>query len=212
MDQKERKLIVFLAGELRNQENIKKLISKDPFDFYAADAGYRLAEKMNLPLHRVFGDFDSSDVPDLPNLTVYPCEKDQTDSELALDLAIQDGYRSIWMIAPFGGRLDHTLANVALLEKADKNQVDLKLYDGENLAFLLNKGKHIIDSKYRYISFFPIEQQATISLNGFKYSLDHRTVYRAIPMCISNEPTDGLPTIEIHDGKILCICIEQEAI
>ncbi len=212
MDQKERKLIVLLAGELRSEDNVKKLISKERFDFFAADAGYQLADKMNLPLHRVFGDFDSSDVPDLPNLTVYPCEKDQTDSELALDLAIQDGYRSIWMIAPFGGRIDHTMANIALLEKADKSHVDLKLYDGENLAFLLDEGEHILDSKYRYISFFPIEQQATISLNNFKYPLDHQTVYRSIPMCISNEPTEGLPTIEIHDGKILCICIEQEAI
>ncbi len=212
MDQKERKLIVFLAGELRNEDNIKKLISIGPFDFFAADAGYRLANKMNLTLHRVFGDFDSSEVPNLPNLTVYPCEKDQTDSELALDLAIQDGYKCIWMIAPFGGRLDHTMANIALLEKANNNQVDLKLYDGENLAFLLGEGKHTLDPKYRYISFFPIEQQATISLNGLKYPLDHQTVFRSIPMCISNEPSEELPTIEIHDGKILCICIEQEAI
>ena len=212
MEQKKRKLMVFLAGELRDENHLRNIINQDQYDFYAADAGYRIAQKMGLALSRVFGDFDSSDVPNLPNLTIYPREKDQTDSELALDLAIEDGYRSIWMIAPFGGRLDHTMANIALLEKAGEHGVELILYDGENLAFLLRKGKHILGSKYRYISFFPIDRQATISLNGFKYPLDHQTINRAIPLCISNEPTQELPTIEIHDGKILCICIEQEAI
>lgn len=209
MEQKTQQLIVFLAGELRNKDRIRKLINTMPQPiFYAADAGYLYARKLSLPLARVFGDFDSTELPREENLTVYPCEKDQTDSELALDLAIADGFRSVWMIAPFGGRIDHTIANIALLEKAAINGVDLKLYDGENLVFLLNEGIHTLRSNLHYISFFPLGEEATISLSGFKYSLDNKVIRRMIPLAISNEPARGDPKITVHQGTVLCVCIE----
>ena len=212
MEQKTRRLIVFLAGDLRNEKRLKQWIDELPnVDFFAADAGYYYAKRMNTPLTRVFGDFDSAQIPPEENLTVYPCEKDQTDSELALDLAIADGYNSVWMIAPFGGRIDHTIANIALLEKARKNHIDLKLYDGENLVFLLEEGMHTLRADLRYISFFPVGDRATVSLNGFKYPLDHKELQRMIPLAISNEPASESPQITIHHGTILCVCIEQEA-
>lgn len=211
MEQKARQLIIFLAGELQNKEHIREFIDRSDADFYAADAGYKYAQEFGVELKRVFGDFDSAEIPDATNLTVYPCEKDQTDSELALDLAISDGYSSIWMIAPFGGRLDHTVANIALLEKAKHSEVELKLYDGENLAFLLEEGEHILPSGLRYISFFPIDESAAVSLCNFKYPLKNKTIRRMIPLAISNEPAGEDPKITVHHGTVLCICIEQEA-
>ena len=212
MEQKERKVIIFLAGELRNKERIAKLISEDTYDFYAADAGYKYAEKMGIPLKRILGDFDSAELPNADNVSIFPSEKDQTDSELALDLAIQEGYKTIWMLAPFGGRVDHTIANISLLEKAAVAGVDLRLYDGENLVFLLEKGTHSLSPQYQYISFFPIDKRATISLDHLKYPLKRKVVLRSVPLAISNQPIDKHPRITIHRGQILCICIEQEAI
>lgn len=211
MEQKARQLIIFLAGELQSKERIREFIKRSDADFYAADAGYKYAQEFGAELKRVFGDFDSAEIPDAANLTVYPCEKDQTDSELALDLAIKDGYSSIWMIAPFGGRLDHTVANIALLEKAKCFGADLKLYDGKNLAFLLEQGAHILPSDLRYISFFPIGDSATVSLCNFKYPLNNEIIKRMIPLAISNEPAGENPKITVHQGTVLCICIEQEA-
>lgn len=208
MEQKEQKLVIFLAGELRNSENVRRLIENHNFDFYAADGGYRIAQKFDLPLKKVFGDFDSTDAPDIPDLIRFPCEKDQTDSEIALDLAIEDGYTSIWMIAPFGGRLDHTMANLNLLENAFERNVDLKLYDGENLAFILPKGTHTIDNSYQYVSFFPLNATAEISLDGFKYPLKQATILRKKPLAISNESQSEHPTIQIHSQPVYCICIE----
>ena len=210
MEQKEREVIIFLAGEIRNEKNIRRLISNGEHDYYAADAGYLYAQKFKLPLKRVLGDFDSTNVPQEENLLIFPSEKDQTDSELALDFAIRDGYRKVWMVAPFGGRLDHTIANIALLEKAKKHGIDLMLYDGENLAFLLQKGLHHIADNYRYISFFPLNKSARISLIDFKYPLKKRTIQRMFPLAISNEPGAN-PTIRVHRGSIICVCIEQEA-
>lgn len=209
MEQKNKKLMIFLAGELQNKDNIRKLIAENDFDFYAADGGYAYAKELALPLKKVLGDFDSIDKPRLSDLLVYPTEKDETDAELALNLALEENYQEIWFIAPFGGRLDHTVANLHLLEKAKQRGVSLKLYDGINLAFLLEQGTHII-SKYRYISFFPWGQSATLSLSGFKYPLDHYFLTRAKPIGISNEPLRDLSSVEVHYGALLCICVENE--
>ncbi len=211
MEQKARELIVFLAGELRNKKRVLALINGKQADFYAADAGYKYAQGFGLRLKRIFGDFDSAEIPQEGIVNVYPCEKDQTDSELALDLAVKDGYNSVWMIAPFGGRIDHTIANISLLEKAKNYGVSLKLYDGENLAFLLEEGPHTLRSDVRYISFFPVEESAVISLTGFKYPLNEQKIQRMIPLTISNEPVEEQPKITVHQGTVLCICIEQEA-
>ncbi len=210
MEQKDRQLIVFLAGEIRNRGNISALLERMQWDVYAADAGYRYALDFQLNPKLIFGDFDSMDKPRAENLLVYPCEKDQTDSELALDLALEHGYRKVCFVAPFGGRLDHTLANLNLLKKAKKNQVDLKLYDGENLVFLLEVGVHLLEAKYRYISFIATEPQTVISLEGFKYPLSHKKMPMDTTLGISNEPTADTPIVTVHSGAVLCICIEKQ--
>ncbi|MBQ8894202.1 MAG: thiamine diphosphokinase [Clostridia bacterium] len=209
MEQKNKQLMIFLAGELRCKVNLLATIKMNSFDFYAADGGYLLADQLGIVPQKVFGDFDSAPRPPRKDILVFPSEKDQTDSELALDLAKEDGYRNIWMIAPFGGRLDHTIANLCLLEKANIQKLDLKLYDGENSAFLLDEGEHTLDSHYQYISFFPWKEQAVISLEGFKYPLDHYTLVRETPIAVSNEPASFAPTVRIHRGKLLCICVEK---
>ncbi len=209
MEQKNKQLMIFLAGELRSESGVRSLIQNNGFDYFAADAGLLLAERFDVLPQKILGDFDSVAKPKMDGLLVYPSEKDQTDSELALDLAVQAGYHDIWMIAPFGGRLDHTVANLCLLEAAEKRNVSLKLYDGENLAFILNEGELILSPHYRYISFFPWKTEAIISLKGFKYPLDHYHLVVEKPIGVSNEPNGPKPQIQVHDGAVLCICVEN---
>lgn len=200
--------MIFLAGEIRNKERIRALIERNDFDFYAADAGYRYALEFGVPLKEVFGDFDSIPRPNLENLRIFPAEKNQTDSEIALDLALKNGYRELWMIAPFGGRIDHTYANLCLLEKAAANHLKMYLFDGENQACLLNEGITEIEPGKKYYSFFPWRERATISLKGFKYPLDHYELSSQQPLAISNESKENHMEIEIHKGTILYICIQ----
>ena len=208
MEQKKQKLMIFLAGELQCKTNLLKKLNSE-FDYYAADGGYAYAKEFDIPLKHVLGDFDSGEKPDLSNVLVYPSEKDETDAELALRLAIKEEYNEIWLIAPFGGRLDHTVANLSLLETAKRAGVSLKLYDGKNLTYLLEQGTRIIQ-KYQYVSFFPWDQTATLSLKGFKYPLDRYYLTRSKPIGISNEPLRDLSAVEVHNGTVLCICVEND--
>lgn len=210
MEQKEKQLMIFLAGELRNRENLIRLIQKQSFDYCAADAGYKLASEMNLEPNFVLGDFDSAEQPNLSSVIVFPKEKDQTDSELALDFGVSRGYTSIWFIAPFGGRIDHTIANINLLTYARELGVSLKLYDGENLLYLMEEGVHHPSNEYQYYSFFPIEETATLSLDGFKYPLERYIMKKDRSVCVSNEAKEPKLTVHVHQGPIICVCIEKE--
>lgn len=204
-----KQIMIFLAGELRSKVGLLRKMNEHDFDYYAADSGYFLAEQVKAPLKKLLGDFDSAPKPNREGVLLFPSEKDEPDSELALDLAIKDGYNEIWLIAPFGGRLDHTVANLGLLEKGLQSQVDLKLYDGENTVFLLTEGKHTLSPACRYISFFSWTDTAAVSLTGFKYPLDYYELKRHQALGLSNEPICESPVIEVHNGTVLCICIED---
>ncbi len=209
MAKENKPLMIFLAGTLYNEENLIKQINSKEYDFYGADGGILLAEKLGLSLKHTLGDFDSAPKPPLGEPLIYPSEKDQTDAELALDLAIREGYHEIWLIAPFGGRVDHTIANLFLLEKAQKNGVSLYLYDGFNLTFLMKKGTHQLNDRYRYYSFFAWKNEASLSLDGFKYPLNRYPLKAFDPIGISNEAIIEAPSAAIHEGSVLCICIEE---
>ena len=207
MAKENKPLMIFLAGEIKSAERIKAMIEKREFDFYAADGGYLLANQMKINLKCILGDFDSAKRPSFSQVLTYPCEKDETDAELALKHALNEGYSEIWMIAPFGGRLDHTIANLGLLDYGQAAKI--YLYDGSNLAFLLNEGIHSLENRFRYISFFAYQQSALVSLKGFKYELEKYSLELGAPIGISNEPK-MYPEVCIHQGKLLCICIEKE--
>ena len=46
---------------------------------------------------------------------IHPVDKDETDLELALQIAIDEGATEIDVLAVLGGRLDQSLANLMLL-------------------------------------------------------------------------------------------------
>ncbi len=89
----------------------------------AADGGVALADALGLEIDRWVGDGDSVDPGRLAELASggvrverVPAAKDESDAELALLAAVEMGATEIVVLGALGGaRLDHTLANVALL-------------------------------------------------------------------------------------------------
>lgn len=89
----------------------------------AADAGYETAVALGERVDVLLGDFDSlaGRPEDLLRDTAteiirVPTEKDDTDTQLAVEEAIRRGAEEIIIIGGLGGRLDHTLSTLAILE------------------------------------------------------------------------------------------------
>ncbi|MBF1118780.1 MAG: thiamine diphosphokinase, partial [Solobacterium sp.] len=118
------------------------------------------------------GDFDSVEERDLSCIKDYSDTfiqlnpiKDDTDSEAAVMYAIEKGYQKIHLYGGLGGRLDHAMINLRLVSRFPET---VYLHDQSNFIYSLAEGVHSIDKRdYTYISFFT-EDEATISLEGFK--------------------------------------------
>jgi thiamine pyrophosphokinase len=88
----------------------------------AADSGLDLARELGLAVDVVVGDLDSVSTTALTwardsgiAVEASPPDKDQTDLELAICRAVGDGIERLVVLGGAGGRLDHLLANVAVL-------------------------------------------------------------------------------------------------
>lgn len=82
----------------------------------AADGGLRHLEAQGLTADLIVGDFDSlGRVPEGDNILRHPVEKDDTDMLLAVRTGLDRGYRIFVLYGGLGGRLDHTYANLQVL-------------------------------------------------------------------------------------------------
>jgi len=155
------------------------------------------------------GDFDSVEESDLAYIKEYSDTllqlnpiKDDTDSEAAVMYAIEKGYQKIHLYGGLGGRLDHAMINLRLVSRFPET---VYLHDQNNFIYSLAEGVHSIDKRdYTYISFFT-EDEATISLEGFKYPLDKQQLTNKDTYTTSNEILEDKGIITVHAGKVTVI-------
>jgi thiamine pyrophosphokinase len=172
-----------------------------------ADGGARHAINLGLAPSLVIGDGDSADLDEpLPYpFRRLPAEKNMTDMEACLDCALGDGYDEIAIIGATGGRLDHFLGNIGLLERAGRKAY---LLDGQHEIYLIASSLTIHPvCEYRYFSVIPLDEEALgVTITGGKYPLNNAVLRRDATVGISNEPLDGLPfSVSVEKGKVLLV-------
>lgn len=178
-------------------------------DWIGADKGALVLARKNVRMKLAIGDFDSVEEEDIAVVREYADEvirlnpiKDDSDSEAALNVAFERGYEQIWMTGALGGRFDHEYVNMKLALRYPGKVI---LFDGRNRIMALGEGVHEISKDdYAYISFFA-QPEAEISLKGFFYPLDHRTITENDLYTLSNEITAEKGIVEIHRGTVLLV-------
>ncbi len=161
-------------------------------DYIAIDKGLEYLLRENIEPAILIGDFDSlSDVSLLLNREYkrYPVKKDDTDTELAIQYAIEHGYDEIDIYGAIGGRIDHFMAMLSILQKY--RYVHITLYDQQNKVTLLNEGDYHILIDYHYFSLFACTE-SYITLKHCLYELDHYLLKKDDPLCVSNQAKDYL--------------------
>src|SRR5712691_7547391 len=143
---------IVLAGGDPVEPTLRTLLP-DGAVVVAADSGLHQADPLGLRVDYVVGDLDSADPAAVERARAagavverHPVDKDATDLELALDVARERGARRITVVGGAGGRLDHFLANVALLASprfADL-EVDARLGDAYVAVAQGGRPPHVI--------------------------------------------------------------------
>lgn len=176
----------------------------------AADVGYQNALKLGVKIDILLGDFDSLGTPppdkQLEILTV-PAEKDFTDTQLAVQTALERGADDIVIIGGLSGRLDHTLSSLAILEDLSLKKVHALITDGHNRAHFLSSTSTLIPkSHFRYLSLIAVSERVRgVSIEGCKYPLKNATLERCYQYAVSNELCGNCALISVRRGDVYVI-------
>ena len=171
----------------------------------AADVGWRNAERLGITPKILVGDFDSLGEPNVPEGTEVlqvPAEKNETDTQLAVGLAISRGAEQITVIGGLDGRLDHTLSNLAILEDLERRSFHGVITDGKNrVRFLRNNSTLIPRSGFRYLAILAADPVIKgVSIEGVKYPLKKAMLRRDHQYAVSNEIEKNCALIEVRKG------------
>ena len=136
-------------------------------------------------------------------------EKDDSDTQSAVNHMIREGAKEILIFGATGTRLDHVLANLGLLSMGKKQGVQIVLADQWNYITLVESGTVLKKEEQfgKYVSFFSVGGDvAGLSLKGFKYPLNryHLTVADS-GLTVSNEITEETAEITYDSGQLLMI-------
>lgn len=174
-------------------------------DYYGVDHGAICCMHQQIKMKKAIGDFDSITFDELEELKKntkviqLPTHKDETDSEAAILIAMEDGYDEIILFGGLGGRIDHEMVNLHLMLYRD---YPLTLMDENNTVKVLSKGTYEVEKTHRYLSFLPLEESC-ITEEGVAYPLDRRKLSLQDIYTTSNEIVNEKARIIIHYGKVL---------
>lgn len=175
----------------------------------ACDAGYIHAQRADIVPDVIIGDFDSylGDLPGGVEIIRTKPEKDDTDTMMALKLAIRRGYRRIMLVGALGGRIDHMLANISLIAFAATKGVDLQIVDGHHQIFAVRDGKRRVPrSSWRNLSVFAFDTECTgVTLRGVKYPLEGAVLTNTFALGVSNEFTEDIAEISVESGILIVV-------
>lgn len=174
----------------------------------AADSGFRTTQTLGLSPRALLGDFDSlgepRDLPDGCELIRVPAEKNSTDTQLAVDYAIEHGARELVIVGGLEGRLDHTLSTVAILELLCAKRIHAILTNGKSRVRFVRDGGVILGrSPYRYFSLIAADATVKgVTVEGGKYPLKNARLSRTNQYAVSNEITGNCALIEVRRGGL----------
>lgn len=160
------------------------------------------------------GDFDSISsreyeqvLTQCQNVMKLDREKNETDTEVAINYAISQRITEIHIYGGLGGRFDHTIANTRLLLQFAKQNILIKLIDQTNSITVLGAGTHFLRGlPHRYLSFFAVESTVTeLTLEGVKYPLNRYLLTQDDVRCISNELVEDSAKVIFESGYLLMI-------
>jgi thiamine pyrophosphokinase len=206
---------IVLAGGDPVEPHLRTLLPEDAV-VIAADSGVHQAELLGLHVDYVVGDFDSADPDAVERARVagavvdrHPVEKDATDLELALDVARDRGVQRITVVGGAGGRLDHLLANVALLASPRFADLEIDARSGDAYLAVVQGGRParaIVGRPGSLVTLLPMGGDASgITTSGLQYPLDDATLRPGTSRGVSNVLVGAEGSVVLERGTLLSI-------
>lgn len=205
-------VVIFANGDMANI-NIVHRYAESADLIICADGGANYADAVDVRPDVLIGDMDSiapelsaqletQDVKFIP----HPTNKDETDLELALLYAAEQGATQITILGALGRRIDHELGNLLLLAHPRLEDLDIRIASSDQEISLIRRTKVFDGAIGDLLSLLPIGGDASgITTKGLEYPLCDETLCFGPARGISNVFTATQPSVHIQSGLLLAV-------
>ena len=208
------KCACIITGGILDGEFLVKYMDAHPGELrIVVDGALEVTHHLGLEPDYIVGDFDTVNHDLLEHykkeiILRHPPEKDQTDTELAIETALDAGCDRLIFFGATGSRLDHSLGNIFLLESLLKRGIRAEILNENNRLYLKDKSFILKrnDTRGDYLSLLPLSETVEeVTLSGFKYPVEKLTFYRERTLGISNEITEDEARVEFSKGTFIVV-------
>lgn len=204
------KIVLISGGEPPCKEILFEEIEDCDY-IVCADSGANYLFENKITPNYLIGDFDSINTNVLEyfknkgsKLERFPSEKDWTDTEIAINLAIKLGATNIVMLGCTGTRIDHLFGNLGLLKRCYNLGVIATLKDNHNEITFIKSGAKLNGKRGEIFSLQSLgDYIENLSIEGAKYPLFNHNLKTGDCLTISNEFLDGKVEIKFNGEVIL---------
>jgi thiamine pyrophosphokinase len=210
----DKRACIFCNGRLSNPAKVKQIAEGCDL-LIAADGGAKYFVEIGLTPQVIIGDMDSVDTDRWENSRGiehirYPIDKGKSDAELAVEYALEHGCEQVILVAATGGRLDHTLGNVALIAR---HPGQVALFDGTSTLIAVDKSEKCKLHSHvgTRVSLIPYGLgDFKVRTTGLKYALQDESLNSATHG-LNNELSQTETCVCVLNG-VLLVYIEKEDI
>lgn len=177
----------------------------------AADSGLDHANRIGLSVDVVIGDLDSVSAESLAThsgaIDSHPVDKDSTDLELAMASATDPpNIRRVIVLGGHGGRLDHLLANAAVVASDRFANCEIEWVAGLTRVHVVRDHCSLHGVPGDLVSLLPAGGYAKgVTTRGLRWQLDDATIPAGSALGVSNTLIRPVATIRLSSGCLLAI-------
>ncbi len=174
----------------------------------ACDRGWQYAARLGVAPTLIVGDFDSAAAPDTATpVERLPTRKDDTDTMYAARRALALGWRQVAICCAFGGRLDHTLANIQTAAWLVERGCAVQLLGADERAWVFTAGQRRFARQAGHsLSLFALSDACEgVSLRGTKFDCADVTLRASFPLGVSNVWTAETAEVTVARGTLMVL-------
>jgi thiamine pyrophosphokinase len=200
-------IVVFAGGDPPPASVLDAL----PNDAYviAADSGFDHAQRLGVKVDLLVGDLDSISAEGLvlaEDIEQHPTDKNATDLAIALDAAARRKPSGVIVVGGAGGRIDHFLANAALLSASEYADLELTWLPGDAVIHVVRDRIELSGSPGDVVTLLPYGGPARgVSTGGLQWPLTDAVLAPGTSLGVSNQMTGTMATVELDDGVLLTV-------
>lgn len=207
-----KRAVIFVNGNRPPRDLVFEMI-KTTDTIICADGGSKHAVFLGVVPHIIIGDQDSTPKAIIRELKKHKTEwitfsrdKDETDSELAINFAREKGFKDIVLFGFVGSRFDHMMATLLFLASDLVAFDSVAIIDTKQTLHIVRKQLKLKGKKGDYVSLVPlISDVLGVTTKGLKWKLKRDVLKFGKTRGVSNEIVSENASVLVESGVLTVI-------